>query len=477
MSTTSTVPSIPLIVDLDGTLLRSDLLHESVLELARGTPHLMFLLPFWLAKGKAKLKQELARRVRLDIAALPFDSRVLDWIETQRSAGRKVVLCTASDEKLAHQVAQHLGVFDDVMASNGVVNLSRDQKRAALVERYGAEGYDYAGNSSADLPVWSAARRAIVVGPARLRRIARARFAVEHEFATSAGGIRAWFKTLRVHQWVKNLLIFLPLLGAHRLFDAASLLQASIAFVAFSLCASSVYVVNDLIDLESDRRHPRKKNRPLAAGIVSPIAASLAVVAIAATAGVFALRVNLVFASWLAAYFALTVAYTFWLKRKVVFDAITLACLYSLRVLAGGAAVGLAPSSWLLAFCLFLFLSLAFVKRFSELQTLLAQNRKATDTRDYRTSDLVLVEMMGVASGFIAVMVLALYINGDSVLKLYRYPSIMWLTVPIFLYFVCRMWVKAHRGEMHDDPVVYAFRDRVSLIAGSLFLVVMWGAA
>jgi 4-hydroxybenzoate polyprenyltransferase/phosphoserine phosphatase len=467
--------SVPLVVDLDGTLLRSDLLHESTLKLLRGGPHLLLALPVWLAGGKARLKREIAERVSLDIGNLPFDTDVVSWIREQRERGRRVVLCTASDTKVANEVAAHLGVFDEVIASDGAINMSSHRKAAALVSRYGERGFDYAGNSLADLPAWSKARRAVVVGaPASVRRAARASADVEREFSRRGGGTTSWLKALRLHQWVKNLLLFLPLLGAHQIFNLPLLLNALVGFLAFGLCASSVYVLNDLMDLESDRRHPRKRQRPFAAGLLSLLAGSLASATLLLGAFGVSLLVRPAFVAWLAVYLAVTLAYTFWLKRTVLLDVLSLAGLYTIRIVAGGAAVGLPPSFWLLALSLFLFLSLAFVKRYSELQVMLAQGQDEAHGRGYLTVDLPLIQTLGIVAGFVAVLIMALYINGESVVQLYQHPQLMWLTIPILLYWVSRIWVKAHRGEMHDDPVLFAIRDRVSLISGALFLAVMW---
>jgi 4-hydroxybenzoate polyprenyltransferase len=469
---------VPLVVDLDGTLLRTDSLHESTLLLLQGGPHRAFSLPMWLTRGKARMKREIAHRVELDVTGMPYHDELVAWIGSERERGRRIVLATAADEKVAQAVSTHLGLFDEVIASDGVVNRSAHRKASLLVEKFGERGFDYAGNSRDDLPVWERARRAIVVSAsAGVRRAAAERTEVEREFAGHRGGLRAWIKALRLHQWMKNLLLFLPLLGAHQIFDPALLTKALVAFFAFGFCASSVYVVNDLMDLESDRHHPRKRLRPFARGVLSPLTgvgvAGLLLIAAFTTAW----QVAPAFFAWLAIYFAVTVAYTFWLKRKEIVDALSLAALYTLRIVAGGAAVALPYSFWLLAFSMFLFLSLAFVKRYSELQVMLAQGRGEAKGRGYRTEDLPLIQTLGVVAGFAAVLVLALYINGDTVSRLYVRPEMMWLTVPILLYWITRMWIKTHRGLMHDDPVLFALRDAVSLACGAMFLGVLWLAS
>jgi 4-hydroxybenzoate polyprenyltransferase/phosphoserine phosphatase len=471
-------PDVPLVVDLDGTLLKSDLLHESTLRLVRDQPHAVLLLPLWLARGKAVLKRRIAEQVDLTVETLPFDETVVAWVRGERERGRHTVLCTASDGKYAHEIARHLDIFDEVIASDGTENVSAERKAARLAARFGKGGFDYAGNAAADLPVWAEARQCIVVNaPDRIASEARARFRVTREFPRPAAGWRDWRRALRPHQWLKNLLLFLPMLGAHQLTNAVMLAEVFTAFVAFSLCASSVYVLNDLMDLESDRRHPRKRRRPFASGALSPVAGVVAVGALLGGGLLVAFLVRPTFVYWLLLYLITTVAYTFWLKRKAILDALSLAVLYTMRILAGAAAVELEASFWLLAFSLFLFLDLAFVKRCAELREMQARGQGDLHGRGYLSGDLVLVETMGLAAGYASVLVLALYINGGSVRVLYRQPELMWLTVPVLLYWVSRTWLLTHRGLMEDDPLVFAVTDRVSLLCGVLFLGVLWAAS
>jgi 4-hydroxybenzoate polyprenyltransferase/phosphoserine phosphatase len=468
---------IPLVVDLDGTLICTDLLHESILKLLRGRPHLLLAFPLWLVRGKAGLKRQIAARVSLDVGSLPYDEAVLEWVRAERATGRRIVLCTASDSAYASQVAEHLSLFDEVIASDGRINISAHHKVAVLVERFGAGGFDYAGNSRDDLPVWEKARRAIVVNAtAKVLALARKRFLVDREFERPTAGLPVWLRAIRPHQWLKNLLVFLPLAGAHMLFDVAILTKAILAFLAFSLCASAVYILNDLMDLESDRLHPRKRCRPFASGALSPLVGLALFGVLFAGAVAIAVMVTPAFVQWLGVYFSLTLAYTWFLKRRVVIDCLTLGALYTLRVVAGSVSVELPASFWLLAFSLFLFLSLAFVKRYSELMLVSKAGQIETHGRGYQTGDLSIVQTMGVASGFTSVMIMALYINGDAVLKLYSRPEALWLTIPVLLYWVSRMWMQAHRGNMDDDPVIFTLRDGYSLACVALFVAVLWVA-
>ncbi|MEO9190554.1 MAG: UbiA family prenyltransferase [Acetobacteraceae bacterium] len=464
----------PLVVDLDGTLLRTDILHESTLSLVGNEPWQVLRLPLWLLEGKAQLKRRIANRVELDIATLPFHTELLEWIRTEQARGRRIVLCSASDAKFVAKVADHLGLFSEFIASDGVVNLSSHRKAEALVERYGARGFDYAGNSQADVAVWRQARRAVTVAAsASVRRAAAGSATVEREFLRTPAGLEVWLRALRLHQWVKNLLVFLTLVASHRFLEPPLLIATVVAFFAFGLCASSVYVLNDLIDMPNDRAHPRKRSRPFAAGALSPVAG--VVVGLCCLVGAFTLGLaaSVAFEAWLAVYLIVTLLYTFLLKRKILVDALALAALYTLRILAGAAAANMWPGFWLLALSLFLFLSLAFVKRYSELEVVLHQGRQGAHGRDYVIADLPLIETLGIVSGYAAVLVMALYLNGDSIAHLYPHQAVIWLTVPILLYWISRMWVKAHRGEMHDDPVVFAITDGLSQLTIAAFVGVM----
>ncbi len=469
--------TVPLVVDLDGTLIRVDVLHESALKLVRSQPWMAFALPAWLAAGKAALKRRIASRVDIDVARLPYDESLLEWLCAERAGGRQVVLCTSADSRYAQAVAEHLGVFDVVIGNEGVTNLSAGRKAALLVANYGERGFDYAGNSRDDLAVWPHARRAIVVNaPARVRACAQRIGNVEREFAGPQAGPAVWLRAMRLHQWLKNLLVLLPLAGAFQMNDLVLVTQAVVAFLAFGLCASSVYLLNDMLDVEADREHPRKRYRPFAAGQLSVPRGMLLVLALLAGAALIASTGRPAFMLWLGVYFAMTLAYTLVLKRHVLADCITLGLLYTLRIVAGWSAVGLVGSFWLLAFSLFLFLSLAFLKRHSELVELAQSGREDAPGRGYVASDRSLVQVMGVTAGFSSVLLLALYINGDTVLRLYSQPEVLWLTIPIQLYWISRMWMKAQRGLMHDDPVVFAVRDPYSLICGVLFAATLVAA-
>ena len=464
----------PLIVDLDGTLIHSDMLHESALRLFRDSPFETLRIPFLLLKGKAFLKQYLASRSEFDPHTLPYNEELLEWLRQQRDTGRRLVLCTASDRKIADLIAVHLGIFDEVIASDGVLNIAGEHKAEVLVQRFNRHGYDYAGNSHKDLPVWSQAHKAIVVnGSTQLIKKTKRITTVERVFPKKPIGFSSWRRVLRIHQWMKNLLLFIPLIAAHDLGNGPAWISLILAFVAFSLCASSVYIANDLLDLESDRLHPRKRNRPFASGLVPAwmgvlVAPLLLIVSLAVAA-----LVGELFLFWLIFYFVLTCAYSWVLKRLILIDCLTLAILYTLRIIAGGAAVGHDLSLWLLAFSVFLFLSLAFVKRYAELEVQLLSGKEKIHGRGYNTSDASLIQTMGIVAGYSSVLVLALYLNSDAVLRLYAAPELIWGAVPVMLFWVSWMWMQAHRGKMHDDPLVFAIKDRASLAAGAVFAAIL----
>lgn len=446
------------------------MLHESALRVTRDRPFDLPRFPVWLAQGKAVLKRRLASRTTFDAALLPYNETLLAWLKEQRGAGRRLVLCTASDRSIADAVAAHLGVFDDVLASDGATNLAGHRKADALAARYGEQGFDYAGNSGADLKVWRRARKAIVVNGARgLAGKAGALCGVEREFPAPPGGIKAWPRVLRVHQWMKNLLLFMPLLAAHEVGNIHGWLTLALAFVSFSLCASVVYIANDLLDLESDRAHPRKRLRPFAAGAVPAWQGVLAAPLLLAAGLALGAVVGAGFLSWLLCYFVLTCAYSWGLKRVILLDCVTLAMLYTLRITAGAAALAMPLSFWLLGFSMFLFLSLAFVKRYAELQLQAVSGTQKVHGRGYYTSDEQLVQTLGVCAGYAAAVVLALYLNSDNVLMLYLWPEVMWGAVPVLLFWVSWIWMQAHRGQMHDDPLVFAVQDHASQLAGLAF--------
>lgn len=469
----------PLVVDLDGTLLNSDMLVESGVAFLRKHP-LQFYRPLiWLLTGgKANLKAGIAARAAVDVSLLPFNQPLLEWLRGEKAQGRSIVLATASHRSYAEQIGAHLGLFDRIFGTDGV-NLSAANKRAALVDEFGEGGFDYAGNARDDLTVWAAADGAIVVNPeAGVERRAQAEANVIKVIDDRPRALRMWPKALRLHQWLKNLLLFVPLFAAHQFTDFALLDDAVLAFLLFSLCASGVYILNDLLDLEQDRQHTTKRQRPFAAGTI-PVTHGLIVfpLLIAAVFGTSFLLLPIKFTGMLAVYFVATLAYSLFIKRIVVADVIMLASLYTTRIIAGTFACGLSLTFWLLAFPMFMFLSLALVKRYAELHRARSEGKTGRAAgRGYYQEDLPMIASLGASSGYLSVMVLALYIQEQSTVHLYRHPQFIWLACPILLFWISRTWVLTHRGLMKDDPVVFAVTDRTSLLTGALLFLTFWMA-
>jgi 4-hydroxybenzoate polyprenyltransferase len=472
----SSPESIPLVVDLDGTLLRTDLVMESALRLAKQKPWLVWLIPFWMLKGRAFLKRKISQLVQIDTSSLPLHQELLAWLKDEKSRGRRLVLATASDQDQACSVVEPLGLFDAVLGSSGGRNFKGRNKLNAIVEMCGEE-FDYAGNSMSDVKIWKGCRHAILVNTSkRVERSVRPAAQVVRVFSPSVTGFRDAIRAMRCYQWVKNLLLFVPAITSHMIFDWFIAGDTALAFLSFSFCASGGYILNDLLDLEEDRRHDSKKLRPFASGRMS-IASGvlLALACLLASAGI-AIFVSYGFLIALLIYLFLTSLYSLFLKRILVVDVLTLALLYTLRVIAGSLATGIVLSMWLLSFAFFLFLSLAFAKRAADLVQHPPDSRTVVPGRDYVTTDLDAVSIAGICSGFLSSLVLTLYINSDSVQLLYRRPVLLWGLQPILLYYLTRLWVICRRGELTEDPIEYTAREPSTYGAALLAVVVLLAA-
>ncbi len=458
--------SIPLCVDLDGTLVKLDTLHQAFFLLLRRKPSSILQIPGWLLKGKAHLKDQVMQRVEVDATALPYHREFLAFLQKEHAAGRKLILATASNYRTADAVAKHLGIFSDTLSSTAGTNLRHAQKLTAIQEHY--PNFGYAGNDVADFPIWDAAREIILVNPTPPAKAAYAAKA-DRTFIEQRPIWRMFIKAMRCQQWLKNLLIFAPVLLAHKFTDSETLLKSVQAFFAFSFAASSIYVLNDLFDLSADQHHPRKSKRPFAAGDLSITTGSLLMPLLVLFSIIFGLLLSPPFVLTLAAYYLITTLYSWRIKQVPVADVLTLAVLYSLRIVAGSAATGIPPSAWFIQFSIFLFLSLALVKRLAELREI--QQASETDNplreRGYQVSDQPLLLAFGAASGYIATFVFTLYLNSEKVAQLYSRPALLWIFCPLLLYWITRIWYLAWRGKMRDDPLAFAARDLQTYLAAA----------
>ena len=457
----------PLCVDLDGTLVKSDTLIDSLLVLARTHPFLLLRLPGQVLRGKAAFKAFVAENVALDVTHLPYNRKLLQFLQKEHAHGREIYLATGADSRLAQRIADHLGVFSEVLASDGTHNLTGVRKLASLRDRFGSGAFVYIGNDTPDLPVMAGAAESMVANPSRrLRMKLRAQGIIpSHAFDERSQPLRSLVKALRPHQWAKNLLILLPPLLAHN--HSIRLLMATLlAFFCFCCVASGTYLVNDLLDIEADRRSPKKRLRPFASGDMAPASGLVAIVLLIGIGFAAAQVLPFAFSFWLLIYLASTLLYSLYLKRIALVDVVVLSGLYTLRLLAGGAAASTPISHWLAGFAIFLFLSLAIVKRFAELENLRMTGMQLKNGRGYLMSDIEQIRAFGTSSAFAAVVVFANYISGPDVIALYHHPVRLWLIVPFMVLWLCRVWLLASRGELDEDPVAFALTDAASLAMG-----------
>ncbi|TDV17127.1 4-hydroxybenzoate polyprenyltransferase [Paraburkholderia caballeronis] len=461
---------LPLVVDLDGTLTATDTLAESVIRIIRRNPADLLRLPFWLAAGRAAFKARIAERADFQADSIPYRETLLCYLEAEKKQGRTIILATAAHHSIAERVSAHLGVFDAVIATEQNINLKGAAKLASIRACVG-EHFVYAGDSKADLPIWAAAQGAIVVGASPgVAAAARKAVYVEREFPPEQADFATWCRALRVHQCLKNLLLFVPLLTAFAFFDMDRIATLALAFVSFSLGASATYIANDFWDLDSDRRHPRKRNRPFASGALSLAQGASCAAVLLMLAFVLAFAVSTRFAAMLVLYLAFTTAYSLWFKSIVLLDVIVLSLLYTLRIVAGAVAVDISVSHWLLAFSVLTFLSLALVKRCSELVLLRQNDKRVSAGRDYRVGDLEVLWPFGIGAALAAVVVFGLFINAPETAERYAVPHLLWLVQIGLIYLFGRLWVSTVRGAMHDDPIVHLLENRGSV--GTLFLMV-----
>ncbi|HXR84341.1 MAG TPA: UbiA family prenyltransferase [Hanamia sp.] len=467
--------NIPLVVDLDGTLIKTDLLHEGVIMLLR--KNLLYIFPclLWMLKGKVYFKNRIFNKVHLHYELLPNNEELLNFLQTESSSGRKIILATASLMSNAQEISKVYPIFDEVYGTEKI-NLKGANKLKILIDEFGESNFDYIGNSHSDLKIIASSRYSYLVNPSKsLERKTRKISELKYVWKVGKIHLKDYVKAIRGYQWLKNLLIFVPLFTSHSFYSPDLIFQAIAAFFAFSFTASAGYVINDLLDLNSDRSHPRKRFRPFASGKLS-ISSGIILALVILTVGLtIASQLNVWFFTILLGYFLVSISYSLFLKRIALYDVFILAFFYSTRIIAGGQATQIPISFWLITFSTFMFLSLAFVKRCSELMKTDGKNGLHERGREYTKEDLNLLQIMGIVSGFLSVVVFSLYINSPEVRILYSRPKILWTVGFLLLFWICRIWMITNRGKMTDDPIVFTIKDAGSyliflIIALTLFL-------
>ena len=466
--------NLTLFVDLDGTLVATDTLIESIVIFLKNNPFRIIYLLLWYIKGKVYIKKQLSQCAMPNVALLPYNKEVLDYLRKAKSSGQEIVLATAANHKIADEVSSHLAIFDGVIATNQNYNLKGKYKLDAIINYVGEQPFDYIGDSKADIPIWQEARKAIIINPSSslLNNLSNKINVTTIKTFRRSSNVRVWIKAIRIHQWTKNILLFLPIIMAHRFFDLDMLLKNILTFISFSLIASAGYIINDILDFEADRQNPEKKQRPFAEGLLSFYSGFIGFLFL--TLCGFALAIitlPILFSIILLLYLILTLTYSLFLKRKTIIDVITLSVCYNIRIIAGGAAIAVPISSWLIVFSMFFFISLAFMKRYADLITL-DDIKPNIIGRGYIKKDIPIVGSAGIASGYISLLVLTLYIYSDHVNELYKQPFLLWLVIPFILYLISRLWLKTVRGEMTSDPIIFIIKDRISYIILVMIIVV-----
>lgn len=463
--------AIPLVLDLDGTLVRTDTLQEQAVALVRHNPFAIFKLIAWVLAGRIILKERLAAAVTLDPELLPVNEELIAFAEQEAAKGRKVVLATAAHAETAKPFLVRFPFISDVFATTGRVNLKGRAKADALKQQF-PQGFDYAGDSSADLAVWKHARNGITVGasPATVRKARKATNIVQ-EFSRPAA-LKAFIKCLRPHQWAKNVLVVVPAILSGRIVDPSTILPLVLAFLALSLTASATYVFNDLWDLNDDRQHWSKRKRPFASGTLSLPAGIIGAFVCLAAGIALAFAAGFEVLQWVLLYVVITLTYSFWLKRKVIHDALTLASLFTLRLVVGMVAVAAEPSPWLFVFAMFIFTSLAFAKRHTEIARVIEKGGFWIAGRGYRASDLPLVLAAGISCSIGAVVIMVLYIIEDAHQQTFIQNGNWLWGLPVLVFLITsRIWIVCQRGLLDDDPIVFAVKDRVCMVYSMLTAV------
>lgn len=467
-----------IVVDLDGTLTFTDTFFESLICLIKKNIFYLLILPFWLLQGKSKLKSKVSDRIFLDATLLPYNKKLIEFLLKEKKKNKKIILCSATDKRIANSVAEHLNLFDEVIASDKLLNVAGINKKKLLEKKFGKKNFDYAGNSKIDIKVWEAAKSSIVVN-ANKSVIHQAKKITNFckVFPKQKLKILDWLKIFRIHHWIKNLIIFIPLIAAHQINNFQILPALTIIFFSFSICASGIYIINDLIDLQSDRKHLSKRNRPIASGILSIQNAILLSIICITLSIVLGLVVSTKYIIYLVFYLLLNILYSLYLKRFILIDCFVLVIFYNLRIIVGGLIGNIEISFWLFMFSTFIFLSLALIKRYIELQKYKNTTNKYLYGRGYKSSHARIVKILGLVTGYLSVFILFLYANASTTSILYNEPKIIWFVVPVFFYWMYRMWLKAEKNEIDDDPIIFIIKDKISIFLSLLILIIFVIAA
>ncbi len=468
----------PLLVRNEGVLVKSDIVWEAFYLLLKRNPLILLWLPFWLLRGKAFITQQVIERATPDVEYLPYNKELLTFLQEQRRIGRQLVLVTSLSEGYARQISNHLGIFDSVLSRKELIGKTQSKKTKGEAADSDKVTFAYACRDAEDIALCGEQWPVLLVNPDPNSLDATGnKYTIEQILISDNRDRFEYFRVIRAHQWLKNLLVFVPLATAHQMSDSTLVLRAIIAFVAFSLCASGIYILNDLLDIPADRRHPTKCNRPFAKASVPISTGTMLILVLTLSAFVFGLFLGTPFLYVLAGYLLTTTFYSCWLKQIALIDVVVLAFLYTTRIFAGGAAVSIMPSFWLLSFSMFIFFSLALMKRSTNLQQADTHGRKALHGRGYTIDDSAFVHICGISSVYLSVLVLALYINSENVRLLYTHPRVIWLLCPVLLYWISRVWLITSRGQMHDDPLIFAIYDRASQGLAVLGICILWLAA
>ena len=451
-----------LYVDLDGTFTKSDMLFESLIIAIKNNPLVFFLCLVWLFKGRAHLKYQLSQRADIPTKLLPLNPELYKFLLEEKANGRKLILATASSEKYAANICNDFKLFDSYISSDINTNLKGSTKLSKIQSM--TEHFSYAGNSSEDFVIFEKCDESYLVNPTKKAKRLAITSPPSKTLDDPSRNLLVWMKQLRVHQWIKNVLIFVPLIVSGYFLDQNSITTSVLGFLSFSFLASATYIINDLLDLESDRNHFRKKNRPLAAGTISLIEGKFLALILFVLAFTIALMLSDLFALVLGFYLVLTLSYSFKLKQHIGMDIVALASLYTLRIIAGAVILNVTMSFWLLSFSMFIFFSLAIIKRCAELKLLEGAGKKTSSGRDYEVEDYLMLMSIGVSSAMISVLMFCFYVNSNVLADQYQQPTLLWLVVPVLCYWLIRMWAKTHRGMMHDDPIVFSMKDKGSIV-------------